>query len=214
MITIDDLEARNYDRGMWLLERFSLTKLRRRIVREAEGTVLEIGAGTGANLPHYLPNTTVAAMDLRPAHLVAAAAKARRANPSLNLAVTCGDAQRLPFPDHAFDTVVGTLVFCSIHEPQTALSELRRVLRPNGRLLLLEHVRGQTPFTRRLTDWLHPLWFALQGECHLNRETAVTVAAAGFRVDATATHARGLLQLICATAPTDQTESNTPYHEH
>lgn len=201
MITIDDLEARNYDRGMWLLERLSLTMLRQRIVREAAGAVLEIGAGTGANLPYYLPGITVAVMDMRPAHLAAAVAKARRANPTLNVAAACGDAQQLPFPNQAFDSVVGTLVFCSIHDPLAALSEIRRVLRPDGQLLLLEHVRGQTPLTRRLTDWLHPLWFALQGECHLNRETAVTVADAGFRVDSTTNHARGLIQLIRATAP-------------
>lgn len=201
MITIDDLEARNYDRGMWLLERFSLTRLRHRIIREAGGAVLEIGAGTGANLPYYQPGTTVAVMDMRPAHLATAIAKAHRTNPTLNVAAACGDAQRLPFPDQAFDSVVGTLVFCSIHDPLAALSEIRRVLRPNGQLLLLEHVRGQTPLTRRLTDWLHPLWFALQGECHLNRETAVAVADAGFRVDSTTNHARGLIQLIRATAP-------------
>ncbi len=201
MITIDDLEARSYDRGMWLLERFSLTPLRHRVVREAHGTVLEIGAGTGANLSHYRPGMTVAAMDLRPAHLAAAVTKTRRANPTLNLAVTCGNAQQLPFPDHTFNTVVGTLVFCSIGEPQIALSEIRRVLRPGGQLLLLEHVRGQTPLTRRLTDWLHPLWFALQGECHLNRETATTVATAGFHIDSITVHARGILQVMQATAP-------------
>src|SRR5690606_13993703 len=82
MITIDDLEVRNYDRGMWLLERFSLTPLRHRVVREADGTVLEIGAGTGANLSHYRPGMTVTAMDLRPAHLAAAVTKTRRANPT------------------------------------------------------------------------------------------------------------------------------------
>jgi hypothetical protein len=71
-------------------------------------------------------------------------------------------------------------------------------LRPDGRLLLLEHVRGLTPVMRRLTDWLHPLWFALQGECHLNRETARTVAAAGFNIVETSTHGWGLLQRIIA----------------
>ena len=112
---------------------------------------------------------------------------------------TC--ASLVPFPAATFDTIVGTLVFCSIHDPLAALAELRRVLRPGGRLLLLEHVRGQTPVTRRLTDWLHPLWFAMQGECHLNRETAAAVAAAGFRVERAESHGRGMLQLIHATAP-------------
>jgi len=115
--------------------------------------------------------------------------------------VAAADAHWLPFADGAFDTVVATLVFCSLSQPEAGLTELRRVLRPGGRLLMLEHVRGQTPWTRRLTDWLHPVWFALQGECHLNRETAATVAAAGFHLDHTSNHARGLIQTILATAP-------------
>lgn len=185
---------------MWLLERFSLTRLRRPLLAAARGAVLEIGAGTGANLPLYDPDRRVVAIELRPERLATAARKAHVAGRA-DVAVAAADAHDLPFPAASFDTVVGTLVFCSIGDPLAALAEIRRVLRPDGQLLLLEHVRGQTPLTRRLTDWLHPLWFALQGECHLNRETAATVAAAGFRVDATESHGRGLLQLIRATAP-------------
>lgn len=191
------VESNQYDRGMRLLERFSLERLRRGLLREARGAVLELGAGTGANLPLYGRDVQVSAIDVRPAHLIAARKKARRAGVSATL--TCADAQDLPFADGAFDTVVGTLVFCSIDRPEAALAEVRRVLRPDGRLLLLEHVRGQTPWSRRLTDWLHPLWFALQGERRLNRETAATVAAAGFRLDHTSAHGRGILQVIRAT---------------
>lgn len=198
---MDNIDARNYDRGMWLLERFSLTRLRRLVLAEARGVVLEVGAGTGANLPHYDAGLRVTAVELRPERLAAAARKAHAAGRAAELGVAAADAHDLPFPAASFDTVVGTLVFCSIHDPLAALAEIRRVLQPGGKLLLLEHVRGQTPLTRRLTDWLHPLWFAVQGECHLNRETAVTVAAAGFHVARTEAHARGLLQLIQATAP-------------
>ncbi len=191
--------ARNYDRGMWLLERSKLFRLRRRVASEIQGRTLEIGAGTGANALAYRRDVTVTAIDLRPAHLGVARKKARRRG--LEFTAVCADAQELPFPDAAFDTVFGTLVFCSIAEPERALAEIRRVLRPGGRLLLLEHVRGQTPFSRKLTDWLHPLWFTLQGVCHLNRETAATVAGAGFHVDETTTHSYGLLQVILATRP-------------
>ena len=197
---MDAIDAQRYDRGMWLLERFSLTRLRRPLLAAARGAVLEIGAGTGANLPLYDPGRRVVAIELRPERLAAAARKAHAAGRA-EVVVAAADAHDLPFPAASFDTVVGTLVFCSIGDPLAALAEIRRVLRPGGQLLLLEHVRGQTSLTRRLTDWLHPLWFALQGECHLNRETAATVAAAGFRVDATESHGRGLLQLIRATAP-------------
>ena len=190
--------ARNYDRGMWLLEHTKLSGLRRQVVRQAVGDTLEIGAGTGANAAHYQPDVTVIATDLQAAHLSAAAEKAGRLNPELRYTVVCADAQWLPFPDSSFDTILGTLVFCSIGRPELALSEIRRVLRPGGRLILLEHVRGRTPLTRRLTDWLHPVWFALQGVCHLNRDTAATVAAAGFTIQATSNHVRGLLQVIAA----------------
>jgi ubiquinone/menaquinone biosynthesis C-methylase UbiE len=198
---MDYVEADNYDRGMWLLERFSLYRLRRELLRKAFGSVLEIGAGTGANLPFYPPETMVTAIDMRPVHLAAATKKANSVRRKVTFTAGCADAQDLPFSDNAFDVVVGTLVFCSIHQPSLALAEIARVLVPGGRLLLLEHVRGQNPFARRMTDWLHPLWFALQGECHLNRDTATTVAHSGFHIDRTSVHGRGLLQLIEAINP-------------
>ena len=105
----------------------------------------------------------------------------------------------MPFASNQFDVVVGTLVFCSIPQPEVALAEIRRVLRPNGRLLLLEHTRGHGPISRRFTDWLQPLWFAMQGECHLNRETAVTVQNAGFTIEHSSVHGYGLLQMMRAS---------------
>jgi len=197
---MDSIDARNYDRGMWLLERLSLRPLRQRVLAKAEGEVLEIGAGTGSNLPLYSVGVRVTAIELRPAHLAAALRKAQDAGRAI-VTAAAANAQWLPFGDAVFDTVVGTLVFCSINDPSAALAEIRRVLKPGGRLLLLEHVRGQTPVSRLLTDALHPLWFAMQGECHLNRETARTVTAAGFRVDHTEPHGRGLVQIIDAVAP-------------
>lgn len=200
---MDNIDARNYDRGMWLLERVRLSSLRRDLVNQVRGDILEIGAGTGVNLPLYPPGHAVVAIDMRPSHLAAAADKSRSAVPRLQVAVACADAHDLPFPSRTFDTVIGTLIFCSIGQPAAALAEIRRVLRPNGQLLLLEHVRGATPLSRRLTDWLHPLWFAMQGECHLNRETAATVAAAGFQIDHTSRHALSILQIIHATISAD-----------
>lgn len=198
-MTANKSTAQGYDRAMYPIERTSLSKLRRWLTAEARGNVLEIGAGTGANLGLYRSGTTVTATDLEPGRLGAAAEKARQNGRERATILACADAQDLPFPDRAFDTVVGTLVFCSIQQPELALAEIRRVLKPDGRLLLLEHVRGQTPFTRRLTDWLHPVWFAIQGSCHLNRETASTVTANGFQLDHTSTHGRGLLQMIIAS---------------
>lgn len=198
---MDNLESSFYDRCMWPLERLSLTRLRRHLLSEAEGAVLEVGTGTGVNLSWYPQDVAVTAIDLRPAHLAAALSKYSQNPRGHLLSVACGNAQKLPFADQVFDSVIGTLVFCSIHEPLTALTEIRRVLRPGGRLLLLEHVRGLNPLAKKVTDWLHPVWFALQGECHLNRETAETVAAAGFSITHTSQHAGGVIQIIHASAP-------------
>lgn len=176
----------------------SLRRLRSQLLNKVQGDVLEIGVGWGANLPLYHPAARVTAVDVDQERLATAAETVREIGRPQQLTITYGDAQQLPFANHMFDNVVGTLVFCSIPDPMRALSEVRRVLRPNGHLLLLEHVRGLTPVMRRLTDWLHPLWFAMQGECHLNRETANTVAAADFEIIESSTHAWGLLQRLVA----------------
>jgi ubiquinone/menaquinone biosynthesis C-methylase UbiE len=176
----------------------TLRQLRSRLLTGIEGNVLEIGVGWGANLPLYGPAAKVTAVDIDRERLAMAAEIIVENGRSRQITISCADAQQLPFADHSFDYVVGTLVFCSVPDPIVVLGEVKRVLRPDGRLLLLEHVRGLTPVMQRLTDWLHPLWFALQGECHLNRETATTVAAAGFQIIETSTHTWGLLQRIIA----------------
>ncbi len=192
-------EVKRYDRGMWLLENFSLGRLRRELLQDVRGEVLEVGAGTGANIAFYGRNTRrVMAVDINPARLTGTVERARSVNGHHPFSASCADAQRLPFADNRFDTVVSTLVFCSIPQPELALAEIKRVLRPNGRFLLLEHVRGLNPITQRLTDWLHPAWFSLQHECHLNRETAVAVQNAGFTIQETSVHGWGVLQIIKA----------------
>lgn len=191
--------ASGYDKGMWALEQSGLGGLRALLVADLSGDVLELGAGTGANLGHYRPAARVSAIDLRPDHLAAAADKHPVRQGTRLMA--CANAERLPFSDGRFDVVVATLVFCSIDRPANALAEVRRVLRPGGRLRLIEHVRGQTRLTRLLTDALHPFWFAIQGECHLNRDTAATVVQSGFRIERSSLRWRGILQIIDASAP-------------
>ncbi len=192
-------EVKRYDRGMWLLENYGLGRLRRVLLQEVRGEVLEIGVGTGTNLPFYDGEVgRITAVDINPARLVGTVKRVQAVNGRHPIHIGAADAQQLPFPDNQFDTVVGTLVFCSIPDPMAALAEIKRVLRVNGRFLLLEHVRGLNPVTQRLTDWLHPAWFALQHECHLNRETAVSVQAAGFRIEETSSHGWGIIQTIRA----------------
>jgi ubiquinone/menaquinone biosynthesis C-methylase UbiE len=155
-----------------------------------QGEVLELGVGTGANRQFYPAGSHITAFDLDAERV----ALARKKSSPAGLCVAT--AHFLPFPADYFDVVVGTLVFCSIARPEQALQEVWRVLKPAGRLHLLEHVRGQGKISRWLTDNLHPLWFALQGSCHLNRETAATVQAAGFHLLYLSTHAKGIVQLL------------------
>ncbi len=192
-------DAEQFDRGMRRLERWGIGHLRRELLREVTGQVLEVGAGTGANLPLYGRSTHTTLIDIKPDRLLLARKKVGKPH----LPATCADAQKLPFANHQFDAVVGTLVFCSIPQPALALAEIRRVLKPNGRLFLLEHTRGHGPISRRFTDWLQPLWFALQGECHLNRETAVAVQNAGFNIEHSSIHGYGLLQMMKASVAGD-----------
>lgn len=167
----------NYDRGLWALERVGLRWRRRQLLRGVRGRVLEIGAGTGANVSQRPdPVEQWVATDVHFGRLSGVPHK----DPSVPPA--CADAQALPFSDNSFDVVVGTLVFCSIPDPLRALAEIKRVLQPAGRLILMEHVRGVGPVARRFTDWAHPAWFALQGECHLNRETPRLVRQSGFEI--------------------------------
>ncbi len=186
--------AERYDRGMASLEKRGLGRLRQAVWAGVDGRVLEIGAGTGANRPFYPAGARVTAFDIDGESLELFRRKYGPAAADLNRS----DAQHLPYAGASFDMVVGTLTFCSIPDPARALAEVRRVLRPGGRFLLLEHVRGQRQPLRLLTDLFQPLWFALQGSCHMNRETAATVAAAGFQIEAVTTHAWGLVQLIRA----------------
>ena len=187
-------EAKQYNRVMNLFERAGLNRLRKRMLTAVQGEILEIGTGTGINLPIYNGASRITGIDVSRERLLGTAERVAKRPFTISVA----DAQQLPFADDVFDNVVGTLVFCSIPHPELALAEIKRVLRPNGRLYLLEHVRGLTPISRRLTDWLQPAWFALQGECHLNRETAVTVKSAGFTIEKKSQHGRGLLQMIQA----------------
>jgi len=189
----DDLAAsRVYDRGMWPLERFALVRLRRRLFPQAQDRVLELGTGTGANLPFYSHTTHVIATDASAEMLRAARRRPARATIHWSLA----DAQALPFPGACFDYVTAALLFCSVSDPLAACCEVRRVLRPTGRLLLLEHVRGPGPVMSWVTELLNVPWHAWNRVCHLNRETARTVAAAGFRIQRIQRHTLGVFQCI------------------
>ena len=156
------------------------------------GRTLEIGCGWGRNFRHYPDPAAVTAFDVNPLRLAAAAALGS----SVHLAEA--DAEHLSWDSHSFDSVAGTLVFCSIPQPAAALAEARRVLRPGGRLYLVEHVRSHHGWLAQAQDWLAPAWLWGTGGCHLNRDTEAAVHSAGFEIERLKIGFGGLLKLMVA----------------
>ena len=153
---------------------------RKRLLAGARGVVLEIGGGTGANLEHYrdVDRVTIAEPDpfMR-----------ERIGPKLEdvrvpVEVSAAGAEALPFPEGSFDTVVSTLVLCTVPDQEAVLDEVRRVLRHGGRLLFIEHVRAAGS-AARWQDRLEPLWRRLLGGCHPNRDTVAAIEDAGFEIE-------------------------------
>jgi len=177
---VQRLGAAGYD---WLFDRVDPlggADHRRRLVEQATGEVLEIGAGTGRNLPRYRTATRVVALEPAPGMRARAHQVARTARVAVE--VVDGRAEDLPFPDAAFDTVVASLVLCTVPDPAGVLAEARRVLRPGGTLRFYQHVRADDPQLARWQDRLERPWGWVAGGCHPNRDVVAAITAAGFRV--------------------------------
>ena len=172
--------AAGYDRLIAGVERQLFGPFRSKLLAACQGRVLDVGAGTGANLPHYPRQGISELFLLDPSPGMLARAGRKAAALGLTSHLQQGQAEQMPWPDNSFDTVVFTLSLCTISDPGRALAEARRVLRPTGRLLVMEHVRAQAPGLARWQDRLTPLWKTLNGGCHLNRPTRATIEAAGF----------------------------------
>ena len=156
------------------------TKTRReRLVGSTRGSVLEVGVGTGKNLPHYPEGVEVTGIDVSSQML--ARARDRVGSLRVEAELVEADVQDLPFDDDTFDTAVGTCVFCSVADPVQGLRELGRVVRPDGRILLLEHVRPTNSFLGRLADLATVFTRRIFG-FRVNRRTEVNVAAAGLEI--------------------------------
>jgi len=147
----------------------------------ARGRVLELGAGNGLNFEHYRDASLVVALEPEPGMLRNAVPRA--ASAPVRVVPVRGAGEALPFEDGSFDTVVSSLVLCSVRDPSRVAMELRRVLKPGGEVRLFEHVRSRQPRAGRWQDRVERPWGWFAGGCHPNRETARTLEQAGFRVD-------------------------------
>jgi ubiquinone/menaquinone biosynthesis C-methylase UbiE len=156
---------------------------RRKVVPLAKGRVLEIGIGTGLNLEHYDKARIERLVGLDPGLEMHPQARRRSRRAAIEVELVGLSAERIPYDDGSFDTVLVTYSLCTIGDPLSALKEMRRVLRPGGRLIFCEHGRAPDARVRRWQERLTPLWSRLAGGCRLDRDIPRLLAQAGFRSD-------------------------------
>jgi ubiquinone/menaquinone biosynthesis C-methylase UbiE len=193
-----DKHARTYDKQMAFWERRLFGDGRQWVCGQVTGEVLEVAIGTGRNLPHYPDDVRLTGVDFSPAMLELARRQADRLGRTLDLRL--GDAQALDFPDASFDTVVCTLSLCAIPDQRRAVAEMKRVLRPGGRLLLLDHVAG-APRWVRAVQWLLERVTRPLGEEHLRRRPLLQVQAEGFQIERRERSKLGIVERLAARKP-------------
>lgn len=190
--------AGKYDRNVRIPERLLFSGWRKWVCARAEGEVLEIAVGTGLNLPHYPDGVRLTGVEFVPAMLDIARRRAVELGRPVELRL--GDAQALEFEDTTFDTVVCTLSLCTIPDDRAAVAEARRVLRPGGRFVLLEHVRSPVRAVRSVQRLLAPA-FVRFGADHVLREPLEQVQAEGFSIELLERSKLGLVEPLVARKP-------------
>jgi ubiquinone/menaquinone biosynthesis C-methylase UbiE len=178
----------------WMDQMISPT-LRGKVISMASGKVLEIGVGTGKNLKYYSPDCDVIGIDFSPGMLQQARKKMTSAKASVQLLEM--DAQNLQFADNTFDTVTATCVFCSVPDPVRGLLEAKRVCKPDGKIILLEHVRSDNPVLGWLMDATNPISLHLVGS-NINRRTVDNILEAGLTIEQDINVSANILKLIIA----------------
>jgi ubiquinone/menaquinone biosynthesis C-methylase UbiE len=191
-------EAPTYDRRMGFFERVLFGDGREWVGSRASGEVLEVAVGTGRNFPFYPQGVRLTGIDLSPAMLEIARNRADELD--LDADLREGDAQELPFPDASFDTVVCTLSLCSIPDDRRAIAEMKRVLRPGGRLLLLDHVRASSKAWLTAQRVLEPLSWRISCD-HLLHRPLEQVQAEGFEVEQRERYKAGIVERLSARKP-------------
>lgn len=188
--------AAGYDEFMGRAERIVLSRYRNELLPRIGGRVLELGAGTGANVPYY-PETIEELVLTEPEEPMVSKLRERLAASSLSATVVCAPAEALPFHDGAFDCVVSTLVLCTVRDLARALAEIHRVLKPKGRLLFIEHVRSEDARLARWQDRFDWFWVRIGHGCHCNRTTLEALRDSGLSVvDLDRDEMRGILPLV------------------
>jgi ubiquinone/menaquinone biosynthesis C-methylase UbiE len=178
------LIAALYDRAMRRSEETCLARWRSELLRELSGDVLEIGAGTGASLPHY-PKTVNCLVLSEPDRHMRRRLEAKCRSLGLpRVSLLDASVEDLPIPNASYDVVVCSLLLCSVSDQQRALAEIRRVLKPGGRLVFLEHVAATAnPVRLRWQKRIEPIWKRLMGNCHLTRQSETAILDAGFQIE-------------------------------
>jgi ubiquinone/menaquinone biosynthesis C-methylase UbiE len=195
-----DKHARTYDKQMAFWERRLFGDGRHWVCAQASGEVLEVAIGTGRNLPFYPEGIRLTGVDFSPQMLELARRQADQLGRQVDLRL--GDAQALDLPDASFDTVVCTLSLCAIPDERRAIAEMKRVLRPGGRLLLLDHVAGAPRWVRAI-QWLLERVTGPLGEEHLRRRPLLQVQAEGFQIEQRERSKLGIVERLVARKPAE-----------
>ena len=194
----------------WMMDqplvRRGFDPLRRETVGQAHGVVLEVGAGGGQNFPFYDPTRVVRVEAVEPDEAMLVEARRRLAAAPVSITLTRAPVEALPFPDAHFDSAVVTLVLCSVRDPERGLREIWRVLKPEGALLLLEHVRAHGSITVWVQDALVPVTTRCMGNCHWNRDTQQAVLQTGFQTTQVRQLSGGLQPMLSLSAIRPQTQ--------
>ena len=191
-------QAPRYDRSIAFWEKVLFGDGRQWVCSRAQGEVLEVAIGTGRNLAFYPAGVRLTGIDLSPAMLERARERAGELGMEVDLRE--GDAQDLPFPGGSFDTVVCTLSLCNVPDDRRAVAEMKRVLRPGGRLLLLDHIRAASGLGRAVQKALEFVWVRLEGE-HLLRRPLEHAKAEGLRIEERERYKRGIVERVSARKP-------------
>jgi len=174
--------ARMYERISAESEQRGTAQQRDRALAGLSGRVIEVGAGNGMNFRHY-PDTVAEVVAVEPDETLRGLAEQAAKNATVPVRVVAGHSTALPVEDGGFDAAVASLVLCSVPNPEAALAEMRRVLKPGGELRFFEHVRSDHPAFGFLEDIITPLWSRIGGGCHPNRDTKSAINAAGFSIE-------------------------------